>query len=57
MDLGDSGASEFSVSLESKERNKQAHKFFPSVSLVSCKCVFDTMAASLSNSGVPWING
>ena len=29
MDLGDSGAHEFSVSLESKVRNKQAHPFFP----------------------------
>ena len=37
MDLGDSGAREFSVSLESKVRNKQAHQFFSSVSLVSCK--------------------
>ena len=39
MDLGDSGDHEFSVSLESKVRNKQAHQFFSSVSLVSCKCV------------------
>ena len=29
MDLGDSGAREFSVSLESKVRDKQAHQFFP----------------------------
>ena len=28
MDLGDSGAREFSVSLESKVRNKQAHQFY-----------------------------
>ena len=33
MDLGDSGAREFSVSLESKVRNKQAHQFFPPFSL------------------------
>ena len=40
MDLWDSGARElFSVSLESKVRNKQDHQFFSSVSLVSCKCV------------------
>ena len=39
MDLGESGAHKFSVSLESKVRNKQAHQFFSSVSLVSCKCV------------------
>ena len=39
MDLGDSGAREFSVSLESKVRNKQAHQFYSSVSPVSCKCV------------------
>ena len=29
MDLGDSGAREFSVPLESKVRDKQAHQFFP----------------------------
>ena len=39
MDLGDSGAGELSVSLESKLRNKKAHQFFSYVSLVSCKCV------------------
>ena len=39
VDLGDSGACKFSVSLESKVRNKQAHQFFSSVSLVSCQYV------------------
>ena len=39
MDLGNSGAREFSVSLESKVRNKQAQQFFSAVSLLSRKCV------------------
>ena len=33
MDLGNSGAHKFSVSLESKVRNKETHQFFSSVSL------------------------
>ena len=69
MDLRDSGAREFSVSLENKVRNKQAHQYLSSVSLVSCKCVkngslspynffSDTTTTTFAGTGIgniPWL--